>query len=418
MVADTAYTLLQLNEFIRRVLALNLPDPVWVKAEVAQISRSRGHIYLTLLQQEDPGGEPVAQSEAVIWNNACRQLQRRLGPTLEGILQEGMQLLLQVRVSYHERYGLKLHVENLDETYTLGKWELQRQQTIDLLRRLGLLEKNRALTLPPVLQRIAVISSPNAAGWQDFKDQLEQNAYGYRYVLRLFPAAMQGNQAAVEVQQQLAVISRLSRQFDCIVLIRGGGARLDLAAFDNLALNQELANAPLPLLTGIGHETDQSVADLVAARALKTPTAVAEFLISHNLAFEQSLVEGGQFLQMSAGRRLEAEKLRISRLCQQVQLQSQAMLNRQSRLLEYIRTELPALSALHLRTASRQLDLLENISELLAVEKTLARGFTITTHLGSPLRSGADLKTGDELMTRFADGEVKSAVVSDRTQQR
>lgn len=408
--AENAYTLLQLNEFIRRVLALNLPDPVWVKAEAAQINRSRGHIYLTLLQQEEPAGEPVAQSEAVIWNNTYRNLQRRLGPTLEGLLQEGMELLLQVRVVYHERYGLKLYVENLDETYTLGKWELQRQQTIDQLRRLGLLDKNRALPLPPVLQRIAVISSPTAAGWQDFKDQLEQNTYGYRYVLRLFPAAMQGNQAAVEIQQQLALIHRLSAQFDCVVLIRGGGARLDLAAFDNLALNQALANAQLPLLTGIGHETDQSIADLVAFRALKTPTAVAEFLISHNLAFEQNLIEGGQFLQMSAARRLEAEKLRIHRLNQQVQLQSQALLNRQSRLLEYIRTELPALSSLHLRAAARQLDLLEHISELLGVEKTLGRGFTVTTFQGSPIRSVAGLNPGDELTTRLQDGEVKSTV--------
>ncbi len=405
-----AYTLLQLSDFIRRVLALNLPDPVWVKAEAARISRSRGHLYLSLLQQDETGPEPVAQADAVIWHSTLRQLQRRLGPALDAIMQDGMELLLQVRVVFHERYGLKLHIEDIDETYTLGKWEIQRQKTIDELRRLGLLDKNGALPLPPVLQRIAVISSPTAAGWQDFKEQLTRNNFGYRFGLRLFPAAMQGPQTATEVMEQLDKIRKTSARYDCIVLIRGGGARLDLAAFDHTDLNRALADAPLPVFTGIGHETDLSVADLVAHKSLKTPTAVAEFLIAHNFAFEQALAETGQLLDMLASRRLETERLKLQSLQQQLRLQSKAALDRQVRLLDYIGRELPSVASLQLKAAGRQLDLLENITGLLSLDSTLARGFTVTTKGGKPVVKASGLKAGDEIVTRFKDGAIDSTV--------
>ena len=405
-----AYTLLQLSDFIRRVLALNLPDPVWVKAEAARISRSRGHLYLTLLQQDESGAEPVAQADAVMWHSTLRQLQRRLGPALDEVMQDGMELLLQVRVVFHERYGLKLHIEDIDETYTLGKWEIRRQKTTYDGGGRGLREKKPPLPLPPVLQRIAVISSPTAAGWQDFRDQLTRNNFGYRFGVQLFPAAMQGAQTAVEVMEQLDKIRKTSAHYDCIVLIRGGGARLDLAAFDHPDLNRALAGAPLPVFTGIGHETDLSVADLVAYKSLKTPTAVAEFLIAHNFAFEQALAETGQLLDMLASRRLETERLKLQSLQQQLLLQSKSSLDRQVRLLDYIRRELPSLASLQLKAAGRQLDLLENITDLLSLDSTLARGFTVTTRGGKPVTNAADLKDGDEIVTRFKDGSVDSTV--------
>ncbi len=405
-----AYSLFELNEFIRRILALNLPDEFWVRCEMAQVSHSRGHYYLELVEKEEQGEQIVAQSSAVIWAKDHKRLLRKTGTELNYVLQEGMEVQLLVKVDFHERYGLKLMVKDIDPTYTLGKLEMKRRETIRELKRLDLLEKNTQLPLPGVLQKIAVLTSERAAGYQDYLAQLKGNEYAYAFSNQLFESAVQGVNVESEMIQQLKKIERYKSEFDCVVIIRGGGARLDLAGFDNLELCKAIANCPLPVFTGIGHDIDETVADLVAHRALKTPTAVADFLIHRNLQFESEMIQLGILLNNQVTAILQAATLKLQKIQQAITFQSESSIFRQNQMLGYIEEELPK-SVLHfLKSQSQNLDNLETLVQLLHPETALKRGFTITSKNGKSIHSQKSIKKGDELTTTFWNGIVKSKV--------
>jgi exodeoxyribonuclease VII large subunit len=404
------YTLYDLNEHIRRVLALNFPESLWVSCEIGQLGQSRGHYYLTLVQKAEEDDELIAQAEAVLWAGQYRKLRRQTGAMLSSLLREGIEVLLQVRLDFHERYGLKLIIDDIDPSYTMGKMEQRRRQIIEQLKAGRLLEKNGRLPLPVVLQRIAVISSEEAAGLQDFLRQLERNAYGYRFHTRLFPAAVQGEQVELEMLRQLQRISRKGSSFDCVVIIRGGGSRLDLTGFDNLALGRAIAGFPLPVLTGIGHDIDETVADLVAHTALKTPTAAADFLIAHNLHFESRIEEWNHRLQLLSQRLLRHQQLQMGQLEQLLQLKGKQALASQNNLLNFIEKELPRLSRHTLRDQQTRIEQMEHIVRLLNPEATFRRGYTLTLKEGRLVSSANTLKEGDRITTQFRDGSRTSVI--------
>lgn len=250
------HTLYELNEYIRRIIALNLPAPVWVSCEIYQLNVSRGHRYLSLVQKAEGQDLIIAQSDAVLWQRQYRKLERKLGTGMQQLLSEGAAVLLQVSIDFSERYGLKLVIEDIDLSYTIGQLEQQRRATFERLKQEQLLARNRQVPLSLIPQRLAVISSPTAAGLEDLMRQLEQNEYGYQFQVRVFPAAMQGQNAPLEVAAQIRSIQSLTRPYDVIIIARGGGARLDLAAFDDYELCVAVAECPIPVLTGIGHEID------------------------------------------------------------------------------------------------------------------------------------------------------------------
>ena len=260
----STYSLFDLNQFIRRVIALNLAQPVWIECEIGQCNISRSHYWLELIQQSEDNETVIAQASAVIWSKKHRQLRQQLGARLPQLLQEGMAVRLKVQVDYHERFGLKLMIDDIDSDYTLGQLALQRQAILQRLQQEQLLGRNAQTPLPTVVQRIAVISSARAAGYQDFVEQLNNNDYGYQYRLQLFPSAMQGAAVEKELFEQLQQIEQHRQRYDAVVIIRGGGSKLDLQAFDNYLLAQKVAQMPLPVLTGIGHDIDDTVLDAVA----------------------------------------------------------------------------------------------------------------------------------------------------------
>ncbi len=403
------YSLYDLNEYIRRVLALNLGDALWVTGEIAQIGLSRGHYYMDLVQKSPDGDELVAQSQGVLWQAQYRQLRRQMGLTLDELLTEGISVRLKVKVDFHERFGLKLFIEDIDPTYTFGLLHQQRQEVIRKLQSAGLFEKNASLALPPVIQRIAVFTSATAAGYQDFLAHLRSNPYGYAISTTLFQVAVQGAQVEADIVAALHRLSLRSHDFDVAVVIRGGGARTDLAAFDQYALNVAAAHCPLPMLTGIGHETDATILDLIAARSLKTPTAVADFIIQHNLQFEQNLLIAGQMIQRQAQMYLRDADRRLVLISQQAKLGARHQVTLQHRLLDYIAQTLPAQARRRLQDADLQLDQMERLRQSLSAETALRRGFTITTREGRAV-CAAELRPGDRLLTRFADGETNSTV--------
>lgn len=398
-------------------MALNFPESLWISCELAQVSESRGHVYLSLVQKgladELPGSPEtiLAQCEAVIWAKDHRRIKRQLGKTFQQILNPGLELLIQAKVEYHERYGLKLKVQDIDPAFTIGKLEMRRQATLKLLQENGLLGKNKQRLLPSVVQRIAVISSDRAAGFQDFKQQLNNNPYGYKIQFHLLSAAMQGDFVGKEVMKRLDQVNDQADYYDCAVIIRGGGARLDLVAFDDEALCTAIANCKLPVITGIGHEIDETLSDLVAYEALKTPTAVAEWIIQQNTFFEMNLVEYGQTIQALAQGLLTEKRFALERLQQEIQLNAKGRIQNQERLLSYIEEELPRNAALPLRNEHKVLEHFEALLKLLNPEEVLKRGFSMTMKGGKPITQSTDLNASDIIESVFADGRIKSKVI-------
>lgn len=406
------YRLFELNEYIRRVLALNLADPVWISCELAQVRESRGHYYVEVVEKDKEGDRIIAQASAVIWQRKYRSLRRHLGRELHALLQEGMAVLLQVRVDFHERYGFKLMIEDIDPAYSLGQLELRRRAIMERLQTEQLIGKNRERSLPIAMQRIAVISSELAAGYRDFMDQLTQNAYGLTFRCTLFPSAMQGEQVETELQRQLQRIARRKADFDAVVVIRGGGARLDLAAFDSYVLAKAIAEFALPVLSGIGHEIDETVLDHVVHSPLKTPTAVAEFILHHNLEFDSSLWQAAQFLRQHTREVIPQRRQQLHDAELTLRYGVERILRQEEEVLASAKKEIPLMVRFALRTARRDLDEAARINKLLGLENTLQRGFTMTTRHGLPMTRIDDLAKDDTLVTRFAEGSVTSVVQS------
>ncbi|MBC5772662.1 exodeoxyribonuclease VII large subunit [Pontibacter sp. KCTC 32443] len=286
---QTPLSLFELHQQIREELEVAFPESYWVVAEIAQITpdRRKGHCYLTLVDKGDDARQMLAQARATIWSARFSMLSRFFEDKTGQPLKAGLKILFQASVKFHELYGLSLDIHNIDPNYTIGDLARQRQETLKRLEAEGLLTANKELELEEVPQRLAVISSATAAGYQDFIHQLQHNAFGYTFHTMLFPATVQGNEAPASVNKAMALIARYKYRFDAIVIIRGGGSQTDLSCFDNYSIAAAIGNAPLPVLTGIGHERDESIADLVAHTRLKTPTAVANFLIDRFRSAEE-----------------------------------------------------------------------------------------------------------------------------------
>jgi len=403
------YALHEVNEYIRRTLALNLPEALWVRCEIAQVNEARGHYFLELVQKAEDSDEIIAQASAVIWQRSFRQLRSKLGLLIHDLLQDGMEIQLKARIEFNERYGLKFIVEDIDPAYTLGKIEMRRRETIEALRQANLIEQNAQLPLPMVLQRIAIISSERAAGYRDFVEHLQENPYDYQFQSQLFTSAMQGEQVERDMLKRFREIERRQEQFDCVVIIRGGGARLDLAVFDSLPICEAIARFNLPVLTGIGHDVDETVLDMVAHRSLKTPTAVADFIINRNLLFENAIANYSRSIQAYSQQITQQQRIALQNLQQKLTSSVRRQVQSESRMLDFIQQEIPKLAHYQLKAARQTLQQLEKMTTLLSLETTLKRGFTLTLQDGKLLKSSEDVQPGT-ITTRFADGETESKV--------
>ena len=408
MSTPSTYSLLELNQYIRRVISLNFEEPVWIECEIGQASLSRGHWYLDLLQKEE--NQIVAQCQAALWANVYFYLKRKSPVAPEDILRQGMAVKLKVNVDYHERYGLKLIIEDIDSSFTIGQLELQRQAILNEIKARNLIRKNAGQPLPPVIQRLAVISSERAAGWKDFITHVEENPFGFDIGIQLFESAMQGLQVEPEILKCLGEIEKNKSEYDAVAVIRGGGGRTDLAAFDNLALAVRIANFPLPVLIGIGHEIDQSVLDLVAHSSLKTPTAVADFVVEHNASFESQLDEMARHLQEEIEQRLHTEHIRIEALSNGLShaIKSRIMVEFQK--LSHIREQLFLSGRHQIQLQNSRVDAIQKLLQAIDPDHVLARGYTITSYQGKTLTKTTELHKGMSIQTAFQDGSIQSIV--------
>lgn len=347
---DTQITLSELQRRVKSSLDDTFPLPVWVVAEISEMTVNRsGHCYLDLVETEPGTDSVIARCRATIWSYTFRMLKPYFETTTGQSFSDGLKVLLQAKVEYHEVYGFSLNIRDIDPVYTLGDLARQRRTIIQRLQDDGVFEMNKDLELPTVAQRIAIISSPTAAGLQDFLDQLHNNPHKFVFYTRLFPAIMQGNEAPRSITNALEQIYRYEDFFDVVVIIRGGGAQLDLACFDQYELAFNVAQFPLPVITGIGHEKDDTVVDLVAHTRMKTPTAVAEFLISGALQFSQQLNELEQHFTELINDQLDDHKNRLTDAADQLNLLVTQLIAKQTNRLEIAQIQVANQSAVFLK---------------------------------------------------------------------
>ncbi len=353
---EKQHTLFELQNQVKSSLEDSFAMPVWVVAEISEMSVNRsGHCYLDLVETESGTDSVIARCRATIWSYTFRMLRPYFETTTGQSFSQGLKVLLQAKVEYHEVYGFSLNIRDIDPVYTLGDLARQRREIIRRLEEDGVLEMNKELELPIVPQKIAVISSPTAAGFQDFMDQLHNNEHQFVFYTKLFPAVMQGNEAPRSIMNALELIYEYEDLFDAVVIIRGGGAQLDLACFDQYELAFHVAQFPLPVITGIGHDKDDTVVDLVAHTRMKTPTAVAEFLISGALRFSQELAELEQQFTELITDQLEAHKNRLADAADQLNLLVNQLIADQQNRLNISRIQLANLSQSFLKVQQSEL---------------------------------------------------------------
>lgn len=449
-------SLFELNQQIKVALKESFPGSVWIRAEIAELRENRnGHCYLDLVEKDEATNQVVARIRAMIWSYTYRMLKPFFETTTGQPFTEGIKVLIQGAVEFQELFGMSFTIRDIDPAYTLGDIEQGRLKVIQQLENEGVLSMNKEIPLPLVPQKIAIISSPTAAGYGDFIHQLESNSYGIKFYHKLFPAIMQGEKAPTSIAEAFDKIFEFAHFFDVVVLIRGGGASVDLLCFDDYWLCYNITQFPIPVLTGIGHERDLSVADIVAHTNLKTPTAVAEFLINGAGEALNIFNELAQHLKNIVKEKLNYHHQTTDRLRHHIKPLTQQLLTLKKHQLIVLTERVPHRTHSTIKREHQQLDRWEKLAEqlpshliknkkkdlmilqnklvlqsqfiikdqkkrveLLAKENQLNdpinilnKGFTLTYLDDQPIKDGADLINDMEISTRFRDGVVKSRII-------
>ena len=434
MKSENRLTLYELNGLVKEVIECEMPNEYWVEAELSECRESRGHCYMELIQKDEQNATPIAKASAKCWATKWMIIRPYFERTTGQQLHAGMKVLLKVYPQFHEAYGFSWIVTDIDPTYTLGDMARKRQEIIRQLKDEGVFDLQKELQLPLFCQHIAVISSETAAGYGDFCNQLADNPYGFQFRTQLFPAIMQGE----GVEQ--SIIEALERiydcDFDCVVIIRGGGATSDMSGFDTLALAENVANFPLPIITGIGHDRDESILDMVSHTRVKTPTAAAALLIDHLKLVLDAINNAQDAIARLTQQKLSTLNAQLStlqemlpRLFSTVKARQEARIdNLYMRMLSSIRetvisslgkintleTRLPIFTDRKIITERHRLQLMEEKAKSLDPTLLLQRGYSITLHNGRAVKDASTLAPGDEMETRLAKGRILSEVKSEK----
>lgn len=412
------YSLLELNSLVREAIENALPMEYWVEAELSECRESRGHCYMELIQKDELSATPIAKAQAKCWANKWLTIRPHFERTTGQPLHIGMKVLLKVYPQFHEAYGFSWIVTDIDPTYTLGDMARKRQEIIQKLKAEGVFDLQKELQLPVFCQHIAVISSQTAAGYGDFCNQLADNPYSFKFETQLFPAIMQGESigqsiiAALEriYQMQTEDLELRSSLFDCVVIIRGGGATSDMSGFDTLALAENVANFPIPIITGIGHDRDESVLDMVSHTRVKTPTAAAALLIDHLKAVQESIEGAQSMITHYVQQKLSIANSHLSIISESIPRLFSVVKTRQEAKIDALYTRMPMLIERRLTTESHRLQLIDEKLKALDPALLLARGYSITLHNGKSVRDPQQLQPGDEIETRVEKGIIKSII--------
>ncbi len=425
---DNTLTLYELNSLVREVIETEMAREYWVEAELSEVRESRGHCYMELVQKDEFSNTPIAKASAKCWRSSWVMIQPHFERITGQRLHTGMKARLKVYAQFHEAFGFSWIVTDIDPNYTLGDMARRRQEIIAQLKKEGIFDLQRELPMPSFCLNIAVISSETAAGYGDFCHQLADS--GFAFQVKLFPAVMQGEQVEESIIQALNSI--YSRPFDCVVIIRGGGATSDMSGFDTLALAENVAQFPLPIITGIGHDRDECILDMVSHVRVKTPTAAAAFLIDHAQQVLDRIEDAENRLVHTTQLRISSLKSQLSNLAiriptlfslaktrqetrlQQADIRLSAAINKQveqARIkITLLQSRCATIAPQRLLNEQHRLALIEQRTESLDPQLLLKRGYSITLLNGKAVRKASELKKGDEIDTLFAQGTIKSVV--------
>lgn len=425
-------SLFELNSLVADVINTTMSRSYWVEAELSEVRENRGHCYMELIEKNENSNVPIARASAKCWSNIWSAIKPYFIRITGQQIRAGMKVMLQVHAQFHPQYGFSWIVDDINPEYTMGDMMRKRQEIIRQLKEEGVYDLQKELNLPLFAQRIAVISSATAAGYGDFCNQLENNELGLYFHVELFPTIMQGDNVESSIIASLNQINNREEEFDCVVIIRGGGATADLSGFDTLGLAENVANFPLPIITGIGHERDESILDMVSYQRVKTPTAAAAYLINH-LTSTLIRVENAQSTIIDYVKKaLEIENMRIKHIGAQIPVLFSIVRTKQEARLESLFQRLftaskelmkqsdflllslqqrvqPAVRG-RLSSEHHRLDILEHRARLLDPTLLLKRGYSITLHNGKAIHNANDLKIGDTITTLLEIGQIESKV--------
>ncbi|MGQ9846553.1 MAG: exodeoxyribonuclease VII large subunit [Bacteroidales bacterium] len=449
---DKHLSLSQLSSIIKDIVNISLPQPIWVRGEISELRENRnGNCYLELVEKDPLSDKILAKFRAIIWERTFRMLKPYFEQSTQSELKAGINVLVMVKVEYNDIYGISLNIIDIDPTYTLGDMEMRRAMVIQQLTAEGVFEMNKELDFPLVPQRIAIISSKTAAGYEDFCNQLNQNRYGFKFNITLFEAFMQGDLAEksiIEAMEKVPV-----QEFDVLVITRGGGSKSDLACFDGYDLANNVAQFPIPVISAIGHERDISVVDLVAHTRVKTPTAAAEFIIEKVVQYWQNMLsmyeqiientqykleQEFQFIEQSAriilgiGTVLNLKKQQLLHLTEKIQWSAKNSLKEQNQQLLTLNLHFKTLSKNAIQKQHKRLDNvvkdlafysksvlrqfnqnifhLEKVVDAYNPKHLLKKGYSITIKNGKVIKSIHDVKAGEEITTILNDGKLSSII--------
>ncbi len=406
-----ALSLYELNQLVRRSLSECFPDDVWIRAELSDVRENvTGHCYVEFVEKDSRGNNLIAKARGTIWANIFRLLKPYFEEETGQYFTAGIKVLVNVSVEFHELYGYSLTVKDIDPSYTLGDMARRRREILKQLEKEGVLTLNKELPMPLLPQRVAVISSATAAGYGDFCNQLSHNPYGLVFYPQLFPAVMQGERVEESITNALNRIYEEYDFWDVVVIIRGGGATSDLSGFDSYLLAANCAQFPLPIITGIGHERDDTVIDSVAHTRVKTPTAAAEYLINRIQTTAVHLESLQETIETTVAACLRNEKHRIELLSEKLPTLFIVRKLREEHRLSSLEQQVSQACRTRLSEEQHRLQLLNKEIEHASPEKLLKRGYSMTLKNGKAVTDASLLQTGDELETVLAKGRVKSIV--------
>lgn len=429
---NNAITLREFNNRIKRLLNNPAVCNCWICADLSDVNVRGGHCYLELLEKDERTGATVAKMRGIIWANRFAYLRQKFVQVTGQDLRSGLKVMVEVSVNYHEQYGISLIITDIDPSYTLGDMERLRREILTRLKAEGIIDMNKQLEFPVVPQRIAIVSAAGAAGYGDFMNQLHHNAYGLQFYTCLFPAVMQGKETVASVTAALDRINRHIDLFDCVVIIRGGGSTSDLNSFDDYNLAAHVAQFPLPVVVGIGHERDVTILDYVACRRVKTPTAAAELLIGCGVealaridelretivSIAREYITEAQ-LQMQyltstiplvAGNIVERNRTRLQHIMQIVPLTAQSRIAQGNERLLFFLKQMQQASAQTIMREKMRLTAIYEKVQILSPQNTLRRGYSLTTVNGHAVTDASQLAAGDTITTHLANGTVTSTI--------
>ena len=404
------YSLYELNALVRLTIEAELTNEYWVEAELSEVRDSRVHCYMELVQKEEQTNTPIARASAKCWRSTWSMVEPYFLRTTGQALRAGMKVRLKVYPQFHEAFGFSWIVTDVDATYTLGDMAKRRQDIIRQLKEEGVFDLQKSLRLPLFCQHIAVISSETAAGYGDFSAQLRDNEYGFHFSTRLFPAIMQGEQVEQSIIAALDSIYRQIDNYDCVAIIRGGGATADMSGFDTLALAENVAQFPIPIITGIGHDRDECVLDMVSHTRVKTPTAAAALLIDNLKQVLDTLTDAQQRITRYTQLKLSTLKAQLGNLQSSLPHLLTVIMTRQHTRIDTLAQRIPLLADRRLTQEKHRLELMSEKVKMLDPSLLLKRGYSITLKDGHVVKDARQVQTGDEIETRLSKGTIKSII--------